>query len=202
MLHVETTIVLPLWLKLIYTICVVALLAIYWVKYGPSNYLWFSDIALIGAVPALWFESSLIASVLTVAVLLPETLWNVSFFGRLLTGRRISGLTDYMWDSRPMYLKLLSLFHIPLPILLVWMVYKFGYDSRALVGMLVLCWIVLPITYWLTPPERNINWVHGPGGEGSRQQWMHPYAWLALDMFVIFPLIYLPTHFLLLALFH
>jgi hypothetical protein len=191
----------PLWLKLIYTVAAVGILAIYWFKYGPSNYLWFSDIALIGAIPALWLEHQLIASMMAVSVLLPETVWNVSFFGRLLTGVRISGMTDYMWDPRPLYLKALSLFHVPLPPLLVYMVWKLGYDPRALVGMLLLCWIVVPLSYLVTPKERNVNWVHGPGGEGTVQTWMHPWAWVAVGMFVIFPLIYLPTHFLLLALF-
>jgi hypothetical protein len=138
---------------------------------------------------------------MAVPVLLPETVWNVSFFGRLLTGRRISGMTDYMWDPRPRYLKALSLFHVPLPPLLVYMVYKLGYDPRALPAMLLLCWIVLPLCYWFTPKQRNVNWVHGPGGEGTVQTWMPPLAWLAVGAFVIFPLIYLPTHFLLLVLF-
>jgi hypothetical protein len=34
----------------------------YWRQYGPGNFLWFSDVALLASVPALWFESPLIAS--------------------------------------------------------------------------------------------------------------------------------------------
>ena len=176
-------------------------LVIYWHKYGPANFLWFSDIALIGGVPALWLENGLIASTLTVGLLLPETLWNVSYFGRLLTGRRISGLTDYMFErERPRWLRMLSLFHVPLMPVLVWVVWRLGYDPRGLPAMLLLCWIVLPACYAFTDPQRNINWVYGPGGEGVRTR-MHPLAYLALLMFVVSPLVYLPTHFLLKVLF-
>ncbi len=192
----------PLWLKLSYTICVVVILAIYWFKYGPGNYLWFSDIALIVTVPALWFESSLLASMMAVAVLIPEGVWNVSFFSRLLTGLRVTGMTDYMFEpQRPLYLKLLSLFHVPLPILLVWMVYRLGYAEQAWQAMTVLAWVVLPLTYWLTDPFKNVNWVRGPGGEGAVQKRMPPLAYLGFLM-IFFPLaVYLPTHWLLAAIF-
>lgn len=193
---------IPLWLKLACTIVTVGILAIYWFRYGPQNYLWFSDIALVGAVVALWLEDSLVASAMTVGVLLPELLWNVSLFSRLLFGRRVTGMTDYMFErERPAYLKALSLFHIPLPILLLWMVWVLGYDPRAPLVMSALAVMVLPFTYVVTEPARNINWVHGPGGEGVKQDRFHPLVYLGLLM-LLFPLaLYLPTHFLLLALF-
>ena len=49
---------IPLSLKLIYTLFVCALVPIYWRKYGPANFLWFSDIALLVLVPALWLENA------------------------------------------------------------------------------------------------------------------------------------------------
>jgi hypothetical protein len=58
--------------------------------------------------------------------------------------------------------------------------------------------IVLPVTYLLTKPTQNINWVLGWAGP---QKVMPPMVYLALLM-VAFPLvIYLPTHFMLLKLF-
>lgn len=193
---------LPLWLKLGYLMLAAGILTIYWFRYGPANYLWFSDIALILAIPALWLENGLLAGMLAVGVLLPETLWNLSFFCRLLTGVRITGITDYMFEPRrPLDVKILSLFHIPLPILLFWLVQELGYDSRSLPLMTLLAWLVLPLTYALTDPYKNINWVHGAGGEGVKQTRLHPLVYLGLLM-IGFPVaVYLPTHFLLLALF-
>jgi hypothetical protein len=196
----ELTLV-PLWLKLAYTAMTAVVLVIYWRKYGPANFLWFSDIALIGSTLALWLESSLIASTLAVGVLLPEALWNLSYFGRLLTGRRITGLTDYMFErERPLWLRALSLFHVPLSVVLLWLVWRLGYDPRALPIMLGLAWVVLPVCYFFTDPYKNINWVVGPGGEGVRTR-MHPLAYLALLMFAVVPAVCLATHLLFLWLF-
>ena len=191
---------IPFWLKVAYTVYVAITLPVYFRKYGPGNFLWFSDIALIATVAALWFESPLLASMMLVAILLPELLWNISFFAGLLTGRPISGLADYMFESdKPLYLRGLSLFHIFLPILLLWLVYRLGYDSNAFIAQTCMAWIVLPMTYRLTEPAENVNWVHGP--VGKKQTRMPPLLYLALLM-LVFPLLaYLPAHLLLQALF-
>jgi hypothetical protein len=187
---------IPFWIKLPYTLYVGAVIPIYWTKYGPANFLWFSDIALILTVPALWLQNSLLASMMADAILIPELFWNLGFFARLIFGVNLSNLSAYMFDSdRPLYLRLLSLFHIFLPPLLFWMVNKVGYDRRALLFQTILCWIIIPISYSLTSTAENINWTLGPGG--APQQKLPPLVYLAILMFA-FPLVfYLPTHFFL-----
>ncbi len=191
---------IPLWLKLAYTLFVAIIVAVYATKYSRSNFLWFSDIALLATVPALWFESPFLASMVAVGILLPEILWNLSYFGQLLTGKRVSGLADYMFDARrPLYLRALSLFHVILPPLLVWMVARLGYEPAAWIAQTALAWVVLPMCFWLTDPALNVNWVFGFGNK--QQKLMSPLAYLGLLM-VGFPvLIYLPTHLLLRSLF-
>src|SRR5687768_14580423 len=91
---------------------VLAILPVYAVCYGWRNFLWFSDIALIGMAVALWTESALLASMMAIGVLLPELLWSVSFLARLLFGIRASDLAGYMFDpAKPRYLRALSLKH-------------------------------------------------------------------------------------------
>ena len=90
---------IPLWLKLSYTVYAAVTAAVYVRKYPLWNFLWFSDIALLVTVPALWLESSLLSSMMLLSIFLPELVWNIGFFGRLLTGKRIGGLTDNMFDS-------------------------------------------------------------------------------------------------------
>ena len=191
---------IPLWIKLAYTGLLAVILPVYWVKYGWRNFLWFSDIALIATGIALWLESSLIASMMALAVLLPEVLWNVSYFARLLFGLHASNLAGYMFDRKiPRFLRALSLFHVPLPIVLLWMLDRLGYDPRAALAQTLLAWIVLPVTYAVVRPgDENINWVHG---WDERQKRFPPLVYLALIMFA-FPVgLYLPTHFALNALF-
>ncbi len=191
---------IPLWIKIAYTVFAVITVVVYSVKYPPGNFLWFSDIALVLTVPALWFESSLLASMMTVGLLLPEAFWNVGYFGRLLTGKRLAGLTDYMFNAGlPRYLRTLSLFHVFLPVLLLWMVHQLGYAQQALLGQTVLAWIVLPLTYRFVDPKLNVNWVRGHGSDAEQR--MPPLVRLALLMIANPVLIYVPTHLLLRALF-
>ena len=191
---------IPLWIKISYTVFAVITVAVYAVRYPPGNFFWFSDIALMLTVPALWLESSLLASMLSVGVLLPEVFWNFGYFLRLLTGRRLTGLTDYMFDAtRPRYLRALSLFHVFLPGLLLWMVSRLGYAPEALLVQTIVAWIVLPMTYVFVDPKLNVNWVRGPGSE--KGQWLPPLAHLALLMIGFPLLVHLPSHLLLQALF-
>ncbi|MGE5612486.1 MAG: membrane-associated protein [Bacillota bacterium] len=191
---------IPLWLKVFHTLFVSILLPIYCVHYGPANFLWFSDIALITLIPALWLEDSLLVSMMALAVTLPEIAWTIDFLGHLLTGHPVLGLSRYMFDaSRPLYLRLLSLFHIPLPIVLLYLLSRLGYDSRALFLQTLLAWVILPLTYVLTTPSQNINWVHGPSTPPQRL--LPPLVYLGVLM-LFFPLcLYLPAHFAFIKLF-
>lgn len=190
---------IPIWIKVLYTLYVALLLPIYFVRYGPRNFLWFSDIALIAGVPALWLESSLIASMMLIGVLIPEIVWNVSYFSGLFFGRPVTRLAAYMFDqSISRRMRALSLFHLILPPLFIWMVWLLGYDARALPAQTALAWVVLPLTYLLTDPATNINWVYGPAARPQHR--LHPLLYFGLVM-LAFPLfVFLPTHLLVLAL--
>lgn len=186
--------------KIAYTVFVLLIVEIWRRHYGWRNLLWFSDIALIGMVPAWWFESAAITSVLAVAVLLPELLWNVDFVLRIALRRRITGLTDYMFEpERPRLLRGLSLFHVPLPFLLLWLLAEYGYDaSVGLAGAVVLAAVVLPWSRAVSTPERNINWTHGLGVR--RSTW--PAAAYVAALFVAFTLlVFVPTDYALRLLF-
>ncbi len=172
--------------------------AIYARTWGWANFLWFSDIALILSAPALWLESPLLASMMALAVLIPDGIWIVSWVGQLVTGRRVIGLADYMFDAtKPRWLRAISLFHLWLPLLLAAMVLELGYDPRALVAMTVLCWIVCLVCFFFTRREDNINWVFGFAG---RPQSRWPDGVQLLLTMAAFPIVvYVPTHFLLRA---
>lgn len=190
---------IPLWIKILSTLFLCVLVPVYWIHWGPRNFLWFSDIALLATAIALWLESALLASMMTLAIALPELAWNADFFGRLVTGRHILGLSGYMFDVRkPLFLRALSLFHVVLPVLLLWTVHRLGYDPRALAFQTVAALVILPVTYALTDPADNINWVYGPGRKP--QTWTSPRAYLALVMLFFPVVIYLPTHLVLSAL--
>ena len=187
-------------LKLTYSIFVSWVIPIYWKQYGPANYLWFSDVALILLVPALWLESKLFFSALAVSVVLLELLWNVDFFVRLLTRSQLVGLSDYMFDSTiSRSIRALSLFHVFLPAILIWYVYRLGYDSRAFLVQTFSAWVVLLLSFFLTKPKDNINWVYGFGKKPQTR--VPKVIHLLLLMLGLPVLVYLPSHLVLKRLF-
>jgi hypothetical protein len=184
---------IPFWLKLAYTAMAAGVLIAYWFRYGPANYLWLSDVALILLVPALWLESALLTSVVAAGTLALELFWVVDWLARLLFGHRSRGLTGYMFDTAlPLWQRGLSLYHLVVPTLTIWLLFALGYDTRALPAMLLLGWTVLAASWRFTAPGKNINWVHGFGG-GARSK-RAPVGRL-LALMLAFPLlVWLPTH--------
>jgi len=189
-------VVIPIWLKILYTLFVCALIPIYWRQYGPVNFLWFSDIALLLMVPALWLENALLVSMMALSILFLELVWNADFWIRLVTGKSLVSLSAYMFDPNiPLFIRGLSLFHVALPILVVWFLYRLGYDRRALLWQTIVALVVMPISYLLTNPRENINWVYGLG---EKPQHIMPEWLFVLSLMIGIPLlVYLPTHFLL-----
>jgi hypothetical protein len=191
---------IPHSLKVAHTAFVAVLVPTYWRKYGPGNFLWFSDVALLTSVPALWLESPRLASTQAVAVLVPETLWLVDYGAGLLAGRTPIGLASYMFDRRlSPFVRGLSLFHVWLTPLLLLIVSQAGYDRRAWKHGTVLTWLLLLASWRLTSPEENVNWVY------SRRQQIRSRAaragFVVALMIAIPLLVQLPAHLLLKRLF-
>jgi hypothetical protein len=191
---------IPLAVKLAYTLFVAILVPNYWHAYSPWTFLFFCDVALLLTLPALWLESRLLISLPAVGLMLPQLLWVVDF----LSGSRITGMTSYMFDPKlSLMVRGLSTFHGWLPFLLVFGVWRLGYDRRALAGWTAVSTAVLLASYFLAsaPPAPadnpnlavNINYVHGLSYD-KPQTWMPPMVWLT-SMIVGFPLVfYVPAH--------
>jgi hypothetical protein len=199
---------IPIWVSVAYTAFMAVLVPFYWRTYGPTNFLYFCDVALFLMLAALWSKVSLFASMATVGILLPQMVWCVDFLAGL-AGFRLLGMTAYMFDSHlSLFARGLSLFHFWLPFLAFWTIWRLGYDRRALASWTVLAWILLIICYFLMPappppPENpnlpvNINYVYGPSDEAP-QHWMPARAWFAVVMCGMPTLVFLPTHLILAA---
>lgn len=178
-------------LTLAYGLALPVIAAVYWRAYGPSNFLWLSDIALLFTFAALLTRHPLLASMPAVGVLPLEIAWTLDF----LAGGRLIGLTSYMFDAKlPRYLRALSLFHLAIPPTLIFLLSAYGYDGRALLLQTLLTWIVFVLVYAFTDPEKNINWVFGPGEKP--QTALPPPVYLALYMAVLPLAVFLPMHVL------
>ncbi len=189
---------IPLWVKLCYTGFIVILVPTYWWQYGPANFLWGSNVALLITLLGLWLESSLLVSMMALSVLIPELGWAVDFTLRLVAGPEVVSFhgSRYMFDPGiPLFVRGLSLYHPALPIVLLWAIHRLGYHRKALLGQTLFCWIVLPLCYLVSTPAANINWVFG--FIDPPQQWL-PAAGFVLFLMALYPLLlFLPTHLLL-----
>ena len=185
----------PTWLKWAYLCFVLVLVPVYAVEHGLRNFLWFSNVALLLGLVGVWTENRLVISTQAVSVSLLEIGWLVDFFGALVRGgESIYGLTAYMFDAAlPLYLRLLSLYHVVLPFLLLWLLWRGGYDRRALRVWLPVGWGILLLAY-AGPGERNVNWIYGVPGENTFG--LPPLVWLAVVMCVC-AVVWSLTHLLL-----
>lgn len=186
---------IPLWLKLSWTAWVVAWAAVYWRQYGLQNFLFFCDLGNFFIAIALWFESSLIFSWQATGLLLFQTLFTVDLASALVSGKHMIGGTEYMLDPHvPLWIRLLSLFHVVAPPLLLWAIWRLGYDPRGWKYQTLTTWIVVPINY-LWRPGYNVNWARGPF---LHEQHVVPGLVYLLSYLIFIPaVVYYPTHRLL-----
>lgn len=187
--------------KLFLTNYVIFLIPIYWYNYGLQNFLWLSDIGLFLTLVGLWTNSNLLISISAVSVLLVELIWNLDFFLHLVFNIKVIKLSDYMFNKKySIPLRLLSLFHIFMPI--IWIIYLMqnGYNQEAIYYSIFLYWVILLLTYLFTDPIENINWVFLPQ-INKKIGFISPISWILL-LFILFPLlIFFPTHYLFIKLF-
>lgn len=197
---------IPLWLKLLFTAFMAVLVPFYWKEYGPTNFIFFCDIALFLTLIAVWTEKPIYASMAAVGITVPQILWQIDFLG-MLVNIPLTGMTEYMFDtSYTLVARGLSFFHFWLPILLIYLVYKLGYDRKAFKAWTVVAWVAILASFFFLPAPgdqlafptqpRNINYVYGMDSK-TPQQWMPTYAWLALLLGGLPAVVYLPTHLVL-----
>jgi hypothetical protein len=197
---------IPLVAKVAIAVFVAVLVPVYLQAYGPTNFLWFCDAALLITLAGMWLENSLLISMCAVGILVPQALWVADFCSQLF-GVRLLGLTGYMFDAHlALFTRGLSLFHGWLPFLLLWLLRRVGYDKRALPAWSVLAAALVLVCYFFTPPAGphpadsnlpiDINYVYGFNDQ-KPQAWVNQNVFVVILLVVLFFVAYLPTHLIL-----
>ena len=185
----------PLWLKIGWTLWLLVWAPVYWRQYGAQNFLFFCDIGNVLIGIGLWLDSALIFSWVACGLLLFQTLYTIDLAGALFFGSHFIGGTEYMFDpGLPLVVRILSLFHVVTPPLLLWAIWKLGYDPRGWKFQTVMMWIVVPINYFWRP-QMDVNWARGLFFH--EQHAMPGWAYLVLYLVALPILVYLPTHLFL-----
>ncbi|MEO8614355.1 MAG: hypothetical protein ABI600_04380 [Luteolibacter sp.] len=198
---------IPLWLKNAYTGFLAVMIPVYLIHYGPTNFLYFCDVALLLTLVGVWRENALLISMPAVGILIPQALWCTDFLVQLCGGK-LTGMTGYMFDeNRSLLLRGLSFFHGWLPFLLFYLVRKLGYDPRALAAWSMLAIVLCLIAFFLLPPAgavlpdpqtpRNVNYVFNLLSDDKPQTLLPPLAYLGAWIMALTGIVFVPTHFLL-----
>ena len=185
---------IPLWLKVSWTIWLLVWAPVYWRQYGSQNFLYFCDVGNFLIAIGLWCERRLILSWQAVGLLVFQTLYGIDLIGALLFRRHFIGGTEYMFDPKiSLFVRLLGLYHLLVPLLLLWAVRCLGYDPAALRWQTFTMWtLVLFSFFWR--PEYNVNWARGLGGE---QHIVPPWLYLIIYLIAVPVVVYWPTHLVL-----
>jgi hypothetical protein len=171
----------------------------YWHAWGVANFLHLCDLAVLLTCIGLWTSNSLLLSSQALSSILIDTLWAAEAAWELFTKRQLIGGTEYLFDPHTaLWIRLLSLFHVVLPPLLLWALRYTGYDRRAW-SLQILIALLAFVAARFTNPVANINYAfHDPFWH--RQLGPAPLH-VALSVAALAIVVYLPTHLVLLRLY-
>ena len=186
---------IPVWLKVGWSLWVLVWIPVYGRQYGLQNFLYFCDLGNFFVAAALWLESPLLFSWQACGLLLFQSLYTTDLIGAVLTGTHYIGGTEFMFDPHvPLIVRLLSLFHVVMPVVLLWAIWRLGYDRRGWKYQSLMAWIVVPINYFWRP-QFDVNWARGPFFH--EQHVVRGMVYLAVYLVVVPGLVYWPTHLVL-----
>ena len=141
----------------------VAWLAIYLpcyaLTYGLANFVFLCNLGVILTAVGLWRGSALLLSAQAVGGMAVCLAWWIDAGARAVLGHHALGVTAYMWDPQyPLLTRLLSLYHVAWPILLVASLRRVGYDRRGYALQAALATLVVAASR-LMGPARNVNYA-------------------------------------------
>ena len=142
-----------------------------------------------------WTNSLLLISSQAVSALLIDLVWIIDASWRLVSGRPLLGATEYLFDARyPLWVRLLSLFHVAMPPLLLWALHRTGYDRRGF-GLQSLIALAVFVASRFTSPGKNMNFAFTD--PFFHRTWGTPATQVAISLLFLIMMIYLPTDWIL-----
>ena len=163
--------------------------------YGAANFVRLCDVAVILTCLGIMTGSALLVSSQAVSSLMVDLAWDLDLLWRLLFGHHLIGGTEYMWDARyPLWVRLMSLFHVVWPPLVIGVLRRLGYDSRGFALQCAIASVVFVGSRFVLPGE-NLNYAFRD--PFFHRSWGPAPVHLGLTLAVLFAAVYWPTHRLL-----
>lgn len=190
---------IPDWLRWLALVWLFVWFPVYWHAWGAANFLHLCDVAVILTCLGLWTNNALVVSSQVVSSVVIDILWALDVAAWLVFHRHFIGGTEYLFDTAcPLWIRLLSLFHVIMPAILIWSLGRLGYDRR---GFRLQAAIALPviIASRFVTPEKNLNFALADPFF-HRQLGPAPVH-LAITYLALVLAVYLPTHLLFVLLY-
>jgi hypothetical protein len=160
--------------------------------WGLANFLHLCDIAVFLTCIGLWGRNRLLLSSQLVSSLLVDAAWCVDAVSSVCLNRRLIGGTLYLLDPHTAaWIRALSWFHLLLPALLLWVIWRTGYDRRAWALQCAIALLAF-VAARFTNPATNINYAFRAPFM-NRQIGPAPVHVLVSVLFLAF-FAYLPAH--------
>lgn len=132
----------------------------YTLAYGPLDFLFLCNVGVLVTALAVLAGSRLWLSTQAVAAPAIGIAWGLDAGWRLATGRFLYGGTEYMWDPRyPLFTRLLSLYHVVWPVLVLLWVRRIGYDRRGWALQSAVAAVALVVSRLATSASDNVNFA-------------------------------------------
>jgi hypothetical protein len=189
----------PTWVRWTALIWLAIWLTIYLKYWGASTFLFLCDIAVILTCLGLFTANALLLSSQAVSSIVIDTAWLADIATKLIFNRHLIGGTDYFFDANyPLWVRLMSCFHVVLPFVLIAALRRTGYDRRALPLQFAIALSAMLASRFASP-ARNINFVYLD--PILHRQWGPAPIHVAAMLAGMTILIYVPTHIVLSRLF-
>jgi hypothetical protein len=181
----------------IFLLLIYACMAVTWCRrYTADSLLWFCDVALLLTALGLLFRSAVLVAAQLSAIIVFHFGWHLDYWLFQIFGYSLTGTTGYMfYPGLTLTEKSLSFFsHTFVVPAAVYGVYKLGVPRRAWLLQWAQTALLFGLTYALTDPGENINWMFGTGIFGLSPARISPVCYYVLMLVVPPFLIYLPTN--------
>lgn len=183
---------IPIWVRWVSILWLLIWFPAYWHTWGAANFLHLCDIAVILTCAGLFLENSLLLSSQAVSSLVIDFIWALDVAWRFFLGRHLVGGTEYLFDAHvALGVRLLSLYHMALPVVLLWALFRTGYNRRGFVLQSAIALGALVASRWASAAG-NINYAF-------RDPFFHR-AWgpaplhIAVTLVTLAAVAYWPTH--------
>lgn len=175
-------------------------LPVYLTTYGAWHLLFLCNTGILLTAIGILVDSRLLVSSQLLAAPALSGGWLLDVIWHLTTGRPLHGGSAYMWDDTlPLAARVLSLYHLFWPMIVVAWVARRGYDRRAFPLQCAIAAAVFAVALWVAPAAENLNYVfHDPHRDVSH---LVPERRALIQLIGLAAVAYWPLHQLAILLF-